>query len=238
TGIASDAASSSHRALIIVGSVGPACSDLIITVHVGLIFDYMSFHLKVRPGIGQCVGARNHKYFVTFIFWTAVFCLWTFATLIGLNAKNDSKSGKHVDPQHIVVIVLSGVFSIFTVAMVATIASLITVSQTTVEHIGFRSMNEHEKDTLAELHPWWDCLGKRRTRREWDREWGRIGLEGNLWWHGSIHAHWEEVMGTNIWTWLLPIGRSASDGVNYVPNPRFDAQGRWRPRREWPVDLQ
>jgi palmitoyltransferase len=64
-------------------------------------------------------------------------------------------------------------------------------------------------------------------------------------------------MGRNPWWWfreflqsstgilslylnaaVVPIGHGASDGLNYDPNPRFDEQGRWRPRKEWPVELQ
>ncbi|KAA1474113.1 zf-DHHC-domain-containing protein [Dentipellis sp. KUC8613] len=190
------------------------------------------------PWIGQCVGAYNQKFFVVFLFWGCLFCLWTLSTLIGLNAKNDSRPGKSVDPQHIVVIALSGFFTFFTVAMFVTHASLISINQTTVEHLGSRTMKERENDMLADMLPAWKFLAKRRTRRHWDAEWGRIGLEGNLWWQGSIYKHWCEVMGENPLTWLLPIGHSGTDGVNYVRNPRFDAQGRWMPRRTWPAELQ
>ena len=38
--------------------------------------------------------------------------------------------------------------------------------------------------------------------REWDREWGKMETEGNLWYLGSVRAHWELVMGTNAWTWF------------------------------------
>jgi palmitoyltransferase len=37
---------------------------------------------------------------------------------------------------------------------------------------------------------------------------------------------------------LVPIGRSKGDGLAYPVNPRFDEEGRWRRRKEWPVDLQ
>ena len=90
---------------------------------------------------------------------------------------------------------------------------------------------------------------KRRTRKEWDAEWGRIGKEGNLWWVDAppdgLHSQhisgkrrqWEEVMGHSVWEWLLPIGDTKQKGLDYRPNPRFDAYGRWRKRREWPADL-
>ncbi|KAJ7832309.1 hypothetical protein B0H13DRAFT_2371016 [Mycena leptocephala] len=36
----------------------------------------------------------------------------------------------------------------------------------------------------------------------------------------------------------IPIGAPLGDGLHYVPNPRFDADGRWRRRSEWPAELR
>ncbi|KAJ7832302.1 hypothetical protein B0H13DRAFT_2371010 [Mycena leptocephala] len=36
----------------------------------------------------------------------------------------------------------------------------------------------------------------------------------------------------------LPIGAPLGDGLHYVPNPRFDADGQWRRRSEWPAELR
>lgn len=79
---------------------------------------------------------------------------------------------------------------------------------------------------------------KRRMKREWDEEWGKIGKEGNLWWLGSGEKGWVDVMGSNPLGWFLPIGQSLNDGMTYPVNPRFDEQGRWRRRIEWPKELQ
>lgn len=43
---------------------------------------------------------------------------------------------------------------------------------------------------------------KRRTRKEWDDEWGDLNKEGHIWWLGSGKAGWEDVMGTNKWGWI------------------------------------
>ena len=37
---------------------------------------------------------------------------------------------------------------------------------------------------------------------------------------------------------LVPVGKSPDDGLSYAVNPRFDSDGRWLPRREWPAELQ
>ncbi|KAI0311950.1 DHHC palmitoyltransferase-domain-containing protein [Amylostereum chailletii] len=189
------------------------------------------------PWIGQCVGARNHKFFLVFVVWSLLFCLWTVSTLIGLNVRPQHPN-RDVDPQHIVIIALSGLFALFTATMFVTHAGLISMNMTTVEHLAARSMKERESEVLGKLHPWHAFQAKRQTRREWDEEWGRIGYEGNVWWLGNVRTHWEQVMGPNPWTWFLPIGRSLADGLTYERNPRFDEDGHWLPRKTWPPELQ
>jgi palmitoyltransferase len=59
------------------------------------------------PWIGQCVGAFNHKFFVIFLLWSMLFCLWVFTTLLGMNVRHSNKSGDaNVDGQHIAIIAL------------------------------------------------------------------------------------------------------------------------------------
>jgi palmitoyltransferase len=99
---------------------------------------------------------------------------------------------------------------------------------------------------------------KRRTRRKWDAEYGRIGREGNMWWLGSMRANWEQTFGPKTWTWLrtsslplisnvvnvtdetpaVPVGTAADKGLDFPRNPRFNADGVWLPRKQWPADLR
>ncbi|KAI0728926.1 zf-DHHC-domain-containing protein [Fomitopsis betulina] len=185
------------------------------------------------PWIGQCVGARNYKFFMIFLEWALLFCLWTFATLVA----DQAKAG-HVDPEKIVIIVLAAFFAFFTSALLVSHARLILLNTTTVESLRSQSVRDREKRVLKRMYPWYAVGDKRRTRKQWDREWGRIDREGNLWWLGSSRANWESVMGAHVWQWFLPIGQSPDDGLSYKPNPRHDSQGRWRPRREWPLELR
>lgn len=190
------------------------------------------------PWIGQCVGAQNQKFFFVFVVWSMLFSLFTFSTLVGLNARATSRTDTTTDAQHIVVIVLSGLFAVFTSAMLMSHIVLISTNQTTVEHVAARAMKDRESETLNTLHSFWGCVEKRRTQQAWDAEWGRIGREGNMWWLGDMRAHWEQVFGPRTWTWLLPIGANKDLGMEYPRNPRFDEDGRWMPRKEWPTELQ
>jgi palmitoyltransferase len=120
----------------------------------------------------------------------------------------------------------------FTVVMLSTHFVLISTNQTTLEHFNARTTMDRENAVLDEMHSPWDfrCVSlsffypnhvvlyadvsscflvfglylraKRRTRRKWDAEYGRIGREGNMWWLGSMRANWEQIFGPKTWTWL------------------------------------
>jgi palmitoyltransferase len=167
-----------------------------------------------------------------------LFCIWIFATLLALIVKEGSNPNGNLDPQEIVAIALAGIFGMFTVALLVSHVHLICLNQTTVESLGFRTMRERENRKLAQMHSWHHFDAKKRTQRQWDYEWGRIGKEGNMWWLGSARENWEAVMGRNVWWWFLPIGHSSSDGKTYPVNPRFDSEGRWRRKAEWPPELR
>ncbi|KZV63525.1 zf-DHHC-domain-containing protein [Peniophora sp. CONT] len=190
------------------------------------------------PWIGQCVGARNHRYFVVFLLWSFLYSLFTFISVLVLVARHASGSDKHVDAQQIVTIALGGLFSTFTGSLFGMHAVLVLMNMSTVEQLAVSSMKERERSVLSYEFRWTQFKAKRARQAEWDAEWGRIGREGHLWNVGSMRYHWEMVFGRNPWTWLLPIGRTPTDGLKWERNPRFDREGRWLPRREWPASLQ
>ncbi|KAI5122661.1 hypothetical protein M0805_007921 [Coniferiporia weirii] len=195
------------------------------------------------PWIGQCVGAHNQKFFVNFLQWSSPWTLWAFATLVGMNAKRDSDPLTKIDAQQIVIIALSGLFSLFTVVLLAAQIRLILINQSSVESLIISGMREREREIIGQLAPlcdWGTNVHKKRSaiRKQWNEEWGTLHTEGNIWWLGSPHANWEYRMGKNRWGWFLPVGRSEGDGLTYPVNPRFDAEGRWRRRSEWPPELR
>ncbi|KAK0204645.1 zf-DHHC-domain-containing protein [Desarmillaria ectypa] len=190
------------------------------------------------PWIGQCVGARNHKFFINFNQATAVFTAYTFATLLTYNIRSATATGGDLDVQQVVIIALSALFFIFTITLFISHVRLLYLSQTTVEAMTDRSMKEREGHMLNDAFGLCGFTQKIRVQRSWNAEWGRIGREGNLWWLGSGRKGWEDVMGDWWVGWIFPVGRGLSDGLNYTANPRFDEAGRWRRRKEWPVELQ
>jgi len=188
------------------------------------------------PWVGQCVGARNHKFFVQFVFWTFLFCAWTFSTLLGFVLLPRNRDDP--DILKIVIIVLSGLFGVFTFTMFGTHVRFILLNITTVEQMKNQDMKEHESAMLAERYSMCAFAKKRQVRARWDEEWGRPAFEGNIWWLGSGQKNWESVMGRSVWLWFLPVGKAEHDGLDYPINPRFDDRGLWRRRTEWPANLR
>ncbi|GLB44476.1 putative DHHC palmitoyltransferase family protein [Lyophyllum shimeji] len=190
------------------------------------------------PWIGQCVGARNQKFFVNFVQAASVYTIYVFVTLIVFTVRSARSPQGRVDPQRIVVIALAALLALFTTLLLLTHARLIWLGQTTLENLQARSMKERESRVMTDVLGWCAFREKLRTKRVWDAEWGRIDREGNIWWLGSGKKEWVDVMGKNPLGWCLPIGKSLNDGLTYPVNPRFDEQGIWRRRVEWPQELR
>ncbi|KAF8660702.1 hypothetical protein AX16_001569 [Volvariella volvacea WC 439] len=190
------------------------------------------------PWIGQCVGARNHKFFVNFLEATSVTTLYTLSVLLGFTLHGQINLNVDLDPQLIVGIAIAALFALFTTMLLLSHIRLIWISQSTVESVGMRHRKEQEERSLSRAYSWWECRQKKQKVREWNQEWGHPDTEGNPWWLGSGRQGWEDVMGKNTWGWFLPVGRSLNDGLRYPVNPRFDEQGRLRRREEWPEHLR
>ncbi|CAE6502220.1 unnamed protein product [Rhizoctonia solani] len=216
-----------------------ACCSMITTVHVGSLPLYQASVLMVGvPGIGQCVGAYNRKFFLNFTFWSTWFTAWVFGTLLADLIIDSRDINFHLDGQQVAVIALSGLFTMFTASLTASHTRLLLINATTVEALGFSRVREKDKANLETAFNLWQCRDKHAMRKRWKHEWGRIEYEGNLWWLDSARRNWEEVMGHHVWEWFLPIGKSPNDGMHYPVNPRHDPDGRWRPRSQWPTELQ
>ncbi|KAG8683625.1 palmitoyltransferase pfa5 [Ceratobasidium sp. 394] len=189
------------------------------------------------PWLGQCVGAFNRKFFMNFVFWSTWFTAWVFATLLS-QLIVDSNDGTNIDGQEIGVIALAGLFTAFTAGLWVSHTRLLCLNATTVEALGWARTREKDKANLELLFGFWQCRKRYEQRERWDKEWGRIEREGNLWWLENARTNWEQVMGHSVWEWFLPIGRSPNDGMHYPVNPRHDSDGRWRPRSQWPEELR
>ncbi|KAF8999876.1 DHHC palmitoyltransferase-domain-containing protein [Cyathus striatus] len=162
--------------------------------------------------IGQCVGARNQKFFLNFCQAASVYSLYIFGTLLAYTVLSARSTDENVDPQEIVILALSALFSLFTTTLQISHVRQIWLNQTTVESVQIRSMKERETTALQSAFGFCNPSAKTHTRKEWDAEWGALNTEGNIWWLGNGSRNWTDVMGRNKLGWILPIGRSLSDG--------------------------
>ncbi|KAF7317895.1 Palmitoyltransferase [Mycena kentingensis (nom. inval.)] len=235
-GGAPNARSSSPTEHTIAECVGLVSSSSTTTVHVPASSYYLARTAYLRDiGIGQCVGARNHKFFVNFNLATTFVAAMTFGSLLGGNLRH----GGDFDPQEIVIIILAALFLLFTGSLFIAHVRMITVAQTTVETFTVQRLKERE-DAHLTLDGWGilEFRAKRKIIAQYNADWGNPNTEGNLWWPGSPRKAWEDVMGRGWLGWILPIGRPLGDGLSYEPNPRYDADGIWRRRSEWPPELR
>jgi palmitoyltransferase len=121
---------------------------------------------------------KAYQFFLIFVFWSALYCLFVLGSLVGLNAAAAVHHAPDfaVDPQHIVAIALcvfslppapctpvrshittrsAGLFALFTLSLEAMHAVLVLLNMTTVEQLGIRSTKERESEKLARLYGCW-----------------------------------------------------------------------------------
>ena len=60
----------------------------------------------VVQGIGQCVGARNHKFFLNFCQAAFVTAAYIIGTMLPFTVKGFTERGVDVNPQQLVIIAL------------------------------------------------------------------------------------------------------------------------------------
>ncbi|KAH8926534.1 zf-DHHC-domain-containing protein [Atractiella rhizophila] len=198
------------------------------------------------PWIGHCVGARNHKFFLNFCAWAAVFCSFVFLSTLLLVAipyhkSIPSNTSRRVDPQTIVIIGLGFVFGLFTVGLTITHAWMIGHNMSTVEHIGIANMKEREDRKIVEV---FGLIGKwkekREVRTQWTEQMGHLYTTGNIWFvEGGRRENWKRVMGRKWWMWIFPVNpERLDDGLHYEVNQRFDELGRLKRREQWAEHLR
>lgn len=229
------------------------------------------------PWVGGCVGSQNQRFFFIFVLWVTLLELYTLVTTAvffhrGVNALGTAGSAWKVDGFLISLFPITAMFGIFTTALLLTHVFLMAHNMTTIEHMGISRVASRERVLVDRWFgmqanqpkssiPGAAIKAKRGMVRDFDREWGRLTKEANMWWLGGAHkvakpdapqekpAHplhasksaWrtnvEQALGTNVLLWVLPLGTAPNTGLDFPVNPRFGPQGVWQKRADWPAEL-
>ncbi|KAG5637705.1 hypothetical protein H0H81_003561 [Sphagnurus paluster] len=103
------------------------------------------------PWIGQCVGARNQKFFLNFTTAASAYTIYVCAALIVFTVRAATSPRGDLDPQRIIIIALAAVFAMFTTLMQVSHIGMICRGQTTIESMHARNMKEREDRALADV---------------------------------------------------------------------------------------
>ncbi|CBQ72058.1 related to Zinc finger DHHC domain containing protein 2 [Sporisorium reilianum SRZ2] len=157
------------------------------------------------PWVGGCVGAHNQRFFFIFVVWVTLLELYTLVTTAvffqrGVRSlRAPGGSAWKVDGFLVSLFPVSGVFLLFTGALLCTHVYLVARNMTTVEHVGVSRWQGRERVLVdrwfgmqARQAGGTSSFGalkrKRQMVREWDREWGGLTREANPWWLGGAET--------------------------------------------------
>ncbi|KAK9454420.1 DHHC palmitoyltransferase-domain-containing protein [Dipodascopsis uninucleata] len=161
------------------------------------------------PWVGQIIGLKNYKIFYQFVSSCVLLTVFVFvSTLVFL--VDSHRFHQKVNPQYIVIIVITFVFSSFQIPFFIMHSKYIVNNITTIEFL-----NRKYRHYLVNLS-YVDSDGNtRRMIAESDF--------GDQLWNIGSYKNWTQVMGTHFWEWFLPWNTNVSatrGGYSFPYNPR------------------
>ncbi|KAK3836202.1 MAG: DHHC palmitoyltransferase-domain-containing protein [Linnemannia gamsii] len=148
------------------------------------------------PWVLNCVGQDNYKFFVLFVFYTSVHCIYILASLIPLYLRAPDDTYAH--QAQVVGMVIAGVFGFALVVFTITHARLILLNRTTIED----HSTPHEEGMLP-------CL-----RKGWTKSEGEINQGNERLYDVGYRQNWEQCMGKG-WRSMIPVRFPRPEGPIY-----------------------
>ncbi|KAG0232622.1 hypothetical protein BGW41_001783 [Actinomortierella wolfii] len=161
------------------------------------------------PWVVNCVGQNNYKYFVLFIFYTAIHCVFIFFTMLPIFIqRSDDSSWKR--EEKVIGLILSGIFGATLVAFTISHVRLILLNRTTIEDLS----TPPDEGILPCLRPGWKTF-------EGDENLGNERL-----YDMGPSQNWKMIMGTG-WRAFFPVRGPRPEGDRAIMNQKvLDKQ--WR----------
>ncbi|KAF9541895.1 palmitoyltransferase for Vac8p [Mortierella hygrophila] len=148
------------------------------------------------PWVLNCVGQDNYKFFVLFVFYTSVHCIFILASLIPLYLRFPDDTYAH--QVQVVGMVIAGVFGFALVVFTITHVRLILINRTTIED----HSTPHEEGMLP-------CL-----RKGWAKSEGEVNQGNERLYDIGYRENWEQCMGKG-WKAMIPVRFPRPEGPIY-----------------------
>ncbi|KAF8933626.1 hypothetical protein BGZ47_010783 [Haplosporangium gracile] len=148
------------------------------------------------PWVLNCVGQDNYKFFVLFIFYTSVHCIFILVSLIPLYMRSPDDTYTH--QAQVVGMVIAGVFGFALVMFTITHARLILLNRTTIED----HSTPHEEGMLP-------CF-----RKGWTKSEGEVNQGNERLYDMGYRQNWEQCMGKG-WKAMIPVRFPRPEGPIY-----------------------
>ncbi|KAK7515384.1 DHHC palmitoyltransferase-domain-containing protein [Phyllosticta citriasiana] len=161
------------------------------------------------PWVGGIVSETTTKFFVQFLLYVMLLCIFVLATTATLFKRDHDRYAQH-NPQLIALLVLSGVYTLFTVGMFYNSLWMLAKNFSTVEQRQF-GMPLH---LAVRISPAWFTGNVDHLRCYMvvsfpsvpGERWAVFQTEpcAKLWDLGSAYANVCQVLGNRVWEWFLP----------------------------------
>ncbi|KAI8852276.1 DHHC palmitoyltransferase-domain-containing protein [Chytridium lagenaria] len=150
------------------------------------------------PWINQCVGFWNLKFFYLFVFYACMYCSYIFcvcmAQLSTAMKSTDPEASLLLDLNWLLLVILSGVFSLTLLAFVAMHTGLLLANRTTIESMEpTKRLRSGDETQMV------------RGVNVYDFGWTR---------------NWVEVMGVDWRLWFVPVATTMGNGHDFEVNWR------------------
>lgn len=194
------------------------------------------------PWVGGVVGENSFKFFIQFVVYACIFCIFLL-TVSAIYLAEQLRNGGRWEDQLIALVALSALFGLFTGGMAGSSLQFALYNLTTIENLAYK----RRPWTLAVLipphveiakegfpstityplpHPGDPPVDPSARDAQAKRTFAicQLGIGGNPWDLG-YKQNFKSVMGNSVWEWFVPMTRSPL--CNHESDESWFEYGHW-----------